>query len=423
VTAAELDDGQVVANAHARIVGPVGEGMESPRLPDAVLAIALAVVGLTDLWINLDHSTHYGPDLSAAAVVLVATLALAWRRRYPFQTLCVVAGVIAVPELAGTLTFTLWGHFLPLVVAAYSVARWCGHRLAGAGAAIVSGVVAVVLLRVPATGGVDNIPFAVVPVAAVMVTGRVLRRREARTVALATRAHQLEATRDAEVTAAVAEERSRIARDLHDVVAHCVSVMIVQAGASEALLEHSPDRARIPLREVQKTGQQAIAELTRMLGVLRGPRHDVQALPSQLEPQPGVSEVPMLFERLASSGLDVRLSIFGDARPLPPGTDLTLYRVTQEALTNTLKHAGPGASARVKLQYLPHTVEIEVTDTGSPSRSSKDTALGSTVPARRTGHGLIGMAERVSVFGGSFECGHQPDGGYRVHVTLPAEET
>jgi signal transduction histidine kinase len=416
---ARLGEGER-GSAPSEVVGnsAIWGGSEAPHLPDAVLAVALAAVGLVDLWVDFDNSTHYGPDASAAVVVVIASLALAWRRRYPFQSLCVAAAVITVPELVGTLTFTLWGHFLPLLVAAYSVARRCGHRLAWAGAAIVGVTIAVVLIRVPASGGIGNIPFAVVPLAAVMVTGRVLRHRHSRTVELAAHARSLEVDRAADVAAALAEERSRIARELHDVVAHCVSVMVVQAGAAEALLAQSPEQARTPLEEVQKTGQQAISELTRMLGLLRGTPHAPSDLDARFEPQPGVAQIPDLVERVAAAGLDVDHATDGTSRPLPPGTDLTVYRVVQEALTNTLKHAGARARARVRLRYLPHTVEVEVTDTGNPVATSDHQGR-----IDRPGHGLIGMAERVSVFGGSFEAGRRPDGGFHVRVTLPAEET
>jgi signal transduction histidine kinase len=390
-------------------VAAIGGIDETPRLPDVMLAVALAAAASLDLRYNLDNSTRYGSAFATAVVVAIATLGLAWRRRWPFATLCVVAGAIAGPELFDTLTFTLWGHFVPLLVAAYTAARWCSGRLALVGAAIVGATIAVVLLRVPATGSAGNIPFAVVPTAALMIAGRVLQHRHARTRELADRARHIETHHQAEVAAALAAERSRIARELHDVVAHCVSVMVVQAGVSEALLEHSPERARAPLAAVQKTGQEAIAELTRMLGLLRGGSSDSL---DPLAPQPGTAQLPELVERLAASGLAVQLAAFGEVRPLPPGVDLTVFRITQEALTNTLKHAGPGAKAHVELRYLPRTVEIEITDTGT-----------GPVAPRSHGHGLIGMAERVSVFGGSLQTGARPDGGFRVFVALPAEAT
>jgi signal transduction histidine kinase len=390
-----------------KAVGGRGDPDDSPQLDDIALAVALAIAAHLDLRFNLDNSTHYGSDFATAVVVSVTTLVLAWRRRRPLATLCVVAAAIALPELFGTLTFTLWGHFVPLLVAAYSAARWCRQRAALIGAVVVAAAIAVVLLRVPSTGSAGNIPFAVVPAAALMTAGRVLRRRQAHEVELADHARRLEQDRELDVAAALADERARIARELHDVVAHCVTVMIVQAGVCEAMLEHSPQDASRPLREVQTTGQQAISELTRMLGLLRD--HTGNA-PDQLAPQPGADQLPDLVERLTASGLRVTLEKVGQVRALAPGLGLTVFRIVQEGLTNTLKHAGPGATAHVELQYLPGAVQIEVTDDG-PGPAD--------VP--KPGHGLIGMAERVSIFGGCFEAGAAPEGGFRVFVELPAE--
>jgi signal transduction histidine kinase len=271
----------------------------------------------------------------------------------------------------------------------------------------VGATITIVLLRVPASGSAGNIPFAVVPAAGLMLSGRVLRRRQERVRELTDRAHRLEAQHEAEVAAALAEERTRIARELHDVVAHCVTVMVVQAGVAEALLPQDPTRAQEPLREVQSTGQQAITELTRLLGLLRGAADP----PVDLDPQPGVAQLPELVERLQASGLDVRLTTEGEVRPLPPGLDLTVFRVVQEALTNTLKHAGAGTRARVDLRYRPQALVVEVTDDG---REAAPTGAG--------GHGLIGMAERVSVFGGELTAGRRPDGGFRVLAELPWED-
>jgi signal transduction histidine kinase len=391
-------------------IAGAGEPRDVPMLPDAVLAVALAVAAQIDLRFDLDNSAHHGSTFATGVVICVATLALAWRRRRPFATLCVVSAAIAVPELFGPLTFTLWGHFVPLLVAAYSAARWCTAQLAAVSAVLVGLTIAVVMLEVPETGTAGNIPFAVVPAVALMAAGRVLQRRDTRDRALAERAHRLEADREADVAAALTAERSRIARELHDAVAHCVSVMVVQAGVSEALLDSHPDRAREPLRAVQETGRQAIGELTRMLGLLRNTTPD----PSYgLAPQPGVAQLPELVERLSASGLRVTLSSCGDVRSLPPGVDLTVFRIVQEALTNSLKHADAGVAACVVLRYHPRVLEIEVCDDGNVTSATRVVAGG--------GLGLVGMAERVSVFGGSLETGARPEGGFRVLVTLPLE--
>jgi signal transduction histidine kinase len=400
--------GRAVATltAHSRAVGAV----ESPRVQDAVLAVLLAVVAVLDLRFDLDNSTRYGSSFAVAVVVATVTLVLAWRRERPLGVLGVVCLAIAGPELFGTLTFTLWGHFVPLLVAAYSVARWGGDRPALVGVVLVAATIAVVMLRVPSAGSLGNIPFAAVPTAAVMATGRVLRRRHEHTRELADRAKRLETEHEADVAEALADERSRIARELHDVVAHCVSVMVVQAGASEALLTASPPspgEAVESLRQVQRTGQDAITELTRVLGLLRG---GPGGSSYDLLPQPGADQLPDLVERLRASGLDVTFGSSGEPRPLPPGVDLTVFRIAQEALTNTLKHAGGGARTCVELRYRSKDLELEVRDDGSA-------ALGGA----RRGHGLIGMAERVSLFGGTLDTGACPDGGFRVLVSLPVE--
>lgn len=242
-----------------------------------------------------------------------------------------------------------------------------------------------------------------------MIAGQVLQRRHTHVNALAARARHLEAEHEAEVAAALEAERGRLARELHDVVAHCVTVMVVQAGVAEALLDRSPERARDPLQAVQDTGRQAIAELTRMLGLLRSAP---AAAAHPLEPQAGAARIPELLAGFTTSGLRVQLEAVGDVRALPPGVDLTTYRIVQEALTNTLKHAGPGARARVVLRYQPRSIEIEIADDGSRTATSAPVGAG---------HGLIGMKERVSVFGGSLQAAPRSEGGFRVLVDLPAE--
>ena len=289
------------------VAGPRAE-RKLPQPVDIVVAVALALFAQVDLRFDLDNSTHFGPDPATVVVVAVATLALAWRRCRPLATVAVVAVATAGPQLIAPLTITLWGHFVPLLVACYSMARWCGRRGAVAGTLITVAAVVVIMLRVPSIGTAANIPFTLVPFTAAIVVGRVLRRRAQTHRALADRADHLErldAEREAQLAAAIADERNRIARELHDIVAHSVSVMVVQAGASEDLLERAPERAAEPLRAVQETGRQAVAELGRMLGLLRGSGSIEPA--DGLAPQPGIAQLPELVERLAGLGLPVRL--------------------------------------------------------------------------------------------------------------------
>jgi signal transduction histidine kinase len=195
-------------------------------------------------------------------------------------------------------------------------------------------------------------------------------------------------------------------------VAHCISVMVVQAGAAEDLLDRNPPLARPALQAVQETGRQAVTELTRMLGLLRGDRGALE-----LRPQPGTAQLHELAESIRATGLPVTIQVQGTSRPLAPGLELTIYRVAQEALTNTLKHAGP-ARARIVLRYGEHTVELVVADDG---RGLGPGAAGTPQDGQGTGHGLIGMRERAALYGGSLAAGPGPDGGFAVRMVLPVD--
>jgi signal transduction histidine kinase len=203
---------------------------------------------------------------------------------------------------------------------------------------------------------------------------------------------------------AIADERARIARELHDVIAHSVSVMTVQAGAAEEMLKVDPARAVEPVRAVQETGRQALVEMKRLVGVLREGDDEIG-----LAPQPGIGDVERLVEQMREAGLDVQLEVQGTPRPMPIGVDLSAYRVIQEGLTNSLKHGG-GAPAAVTLRFEDDTLAVEVTDRGRAARRTNG-----------GGHGLVGMRERVGIFGGTFEAGPQDGGGFAVRALLPLQ--
>jgi len=372
--------------------GTVG-AMKRDDLRDGAIALVVTAFAQLDLWLNIEGATHYGPQAATAAVTAVATLALALRRRAPLACAGIVAAAAGAPELVTVLTIQLWGDFLPLLVAGYSVARHAPARAAAAGAGALAAALVIVELRVPVSGTAANIPFIWVPFCTALAAGRALRSRE----------HRHAAERDASVRTAVADERERIARELHDIVGHCVTVMVVQAGAAENLLERDPRRASEPLQAIQDTGREAVAELRRMLGLLRG-EHATPAL----TPQPGTAELDELVAQMGAAGLPVRLDVQGAPRPLPPGIELAGYRIVQEALTNALKHAG-AASATVSLRYGARALEIEVVDDGH----------GGSVNGR--GHGLIGMRERATLYGGELDAGAAPQGGFRVRARLPVE--
>jgi signal transduction histidine kinase len=249
--------------------------------------------------------------------------------------------------------------------------------------------------------------------------GVVLAARRSYTSALEEKTAALEAARQELAHRAVLEERTRIARDLHDILAHAMSVITVQAGVGAHLLDRDPDQARKALRVIEETGRGALGEMRRLLGALR-------AGDPPTEPQPGLAALDRLAAQTTAAGVPVELQVEGPARPLPAGLEVSAYRIAQEALTNTIKHA-PGGRARLTVRYRPHTVEVEVRDSGGSAAALK--SLGSAGgrrstdsdrPEGRSGHGLRGMRERVALYGGVFEAGPSA-GGFRVLAAFPTD--
>ncbi|MQA95312.1 MAG: hypothetical protein GEV11_11935 [Streptosporangiales bacterium] len=242
--------------------------------------------------------------------------------------------------------------------------------------------------------------------------GRSMRMRRAYMAELEARARRLERARDAHARAALAEERARIARELHDVIAHHVSVMTVQAAAAQRVLGSRPEEAREALTAITETGRSALAEMRNLVVVLRTDDDGPPPAPGRA-PQPGVAQLETLAGQLREAGLAVRLTTEGEPAPLPPGVDLTVYRVVQEALTNTLKHGGPETTAEVLLRYEPRALHVSVRDDGrgAPATTRDD--------PDRPGHGILGMRERVSLYGGELRAGPGRAGGYRVDARLP----
>jgi signal transduction histidine kinase len=234
--------------------------------------------------------------------------------------------------------------------------------------------------------------------------GDSMRNRRAYYAALEDRAARLERERDAQAQIAAAAERARIARELHDVIAHNVSVMVVQADGASYALDRSPERARQALAAISSTGRQALDEMRHMLGVLRSADER-----SGVAPIPGVGQLDELLDQTRASGLAVSFTVQGVPGPLPSGVALAAYRTVQESLTNVRKHGGPAAQAQVILRYCDDALMLTITDDGRGAAAVTDGA----------GHGLIGMRERVAVYGGSLEAGPRPGGGYQVTARLP----
>lgn len=383
-----------------------------PPLADVLLAAGVLVIAQVETWMT----TSFQPKLPLALLAVLTTVPLVWRRRAPFAVL-LATGVAAWVLGAGWPELNALYTFIVVVVAVFSVGAYAEPRRAAVGCALVLLTFWAGALednaRHPGRRGPSDVVFVTVVFGGAWLLGRALRGRGQRAAQLEQRAARLEADQQAEARAAVAAERARIARELHDVIAHSVSVMVIQAGAAEQLLEQTPERAREPLLAVQDTGRQTIVELRRLLGILR---EDGQEL--SLAPQPGLAGLELLLEETRQAGLPVQLRIEGQPWPLAPGADLAAYRIIQEALTNTLRHAGP-AQAEVIVRYQNHAVELEILDDGQ-GPGPRDGA------DEKGGHGLVGMRERIALYGGTLHAGPRTSTtgtactGYAVRARLPS---
>lgn len=367
-----------------------------PRQADLALAGLLASFGLAELWI-----VHVGPKSIAVPATAIAGAALAFRRIAPVSTVVAVLGAIAAESLLGVSLQKPDAPLLMALVALYTAGAYLPLRDAVAALALaIAGIGA--SFAGSSTNGHSDFAFTSVVATAGWLVGRGMHGRVTQAAALVERTQQLEQEAEAERTAAVADERRRIARDLHDVIAHSVSVMVVQAGAAEDVFDRDPAAVLEPIRAVQETGRGALVEISRLLGLLREDGAELG-----LAPQPRVDDLPKLVDEVGAAGLPVDLRVEGTPRALPLGVDLSVYRIAQEALTNARKHSAD-ARAQVVLRYEDDAVELAVENDGVAATNG-----------HRGGHGLIGMRERVAVFGGTLEAGPRPDGGFRVLARLP----
>ena len=356
------------------------------------LVVALAVAAQVELVVDRTETPH----VVTAIAALFWTLPLLVRRRFPLGAPAIVLGTLAAESfLPGDAVVQSQTNIVAVLAAFWVAGTHPDLRAALAGGAI--GYAAVAAILVNDFTNAASFALVVVLSTAAWALGRALGERAREAADLEERAGRLER----EQHAAVADERGRIARELHDVIAHSVSVMTVQAGAARLLLDEDPARARESLLAVEDTGRQALGEMRRLLGILRGDEHE-----ATLAPQPGVGDVESLVEQVRAAGLPVQLVVEGDRRELPPGVDLAAYRVVQEALTNALKHAR-AAEAKVAIRYGATVLDLSVTNDGRVPQNG------------RAGHGLVGMRERVALYGGEFEAGPRADGGYAVHASLP----
>ncbi|MFE2419565.1 sensor histidine kinase [Streptomyces hokutonensis] len=359
-------------------------------------------------------SGRHGTAAGALAVSAVMCVAIALRRRWPEKVLVVVL-VTGLAQLVLDIE-PVAADFAMLVIV-YTVAavgaRWASRfaLASGLGAATLSQI------RWPqehtsSAGLVALAVFQTVPFALAWVLGDSMRTRRAYFAQLEERAARLEKEREAQAKVAVAAERARIARELHDVVAHNVSVMVVQADGAAYVLDSAPDQAKKALETISSTGRQALAEMRRLLGVLRTGEHKEAG---EYVPQPDVEQIDDLVQQCRTSGLPVDFKVEGTPRPLPSGVELTAYRIVQEALTNTRKHGGPNTGASVRLVYFDDGLGLLVEDDGkgAPHELYEEGGVDGQ------GHGLIGMRERVGMVGGTLDAGPRPGGGFRISALLP----
>jgi signal transduction histidine kinase len=382
----------------------------NPFVADALLAALLAVIDLVAMTTNPQPpgpDTH-GPSVFGAVFLLMESVPLAWRRTRPVVVFILVMIGFFVYQSAGFPNAPQLG----LLISLYGIGAYCNKRTARrlAGIAIplltVFTIMGVIFTEEVSAG--DVVPTLVLLIT-VFMAGEAVRTRHAYAQTLEERAALLERERDEKARRAVDAERQRIARELHDVIAHNVSVMVVQAGAGRRIAEERPHESAQLLHSIETTGRQALSEMRRLLGVLR---QDGGA-ESEREPQPGLAGLERLLEQVRETGLHVELAVEGDPRPLAPGVDLSAYRIVQEALTNTLRHAGP-ATTRVRVCYMDDMLEIRVSDDGrGPSFELGD--------GRADGQGLVGMRERVALFGGELKVGPRTGGGFEVRARLPIE--
>ncbi len=365
---------------------------------DLLVAAVVLVLGQLEAWAGAGATHRQGPPWAEALAYGLGAVLLVARRVEPL-------GVFAALVAVYVLEFAVFGSpegfgvAVPPMIAAYSVARWERRRPAW------WGLVLVLVLGV-AWIGFDPVsastaararqavwwsPWVIAWLVGALVRGRVQN------------AEQRRLRREERASRAVTEERNRIARELHDVIGHSVSIMTVQASAVRRRLDDGQVAEREALETVETTGRQALAEMRRMVGVLRQSGEEVDR-----EPAPGLAELTRLVERFRGAGLPVDVAVTGQPQPLAPGLDLTAYRLVQEGLTNSLRHAISPTRAEVSIGYTPERLELAIRDDGGP-----------VAPGAEPGHGLLGLRERVSVYGGDLIARPRPGGGFELLATLP----
>jgi signal transduction histidine kinase len=370
-----------------------------------LVIVGIATLAACEVAFRLDEGKNqhlHGTTWLMALWAAVFVLPLLARRRYPFWAPVAVFAIgVAGSIWNGTLATYTGANFFGVITAVFLFGMLWERERSAIGLGIALAAAAIVVYNDP-RGKISNFGFITLAFTISFLAGLALGSELKRAASAVKRAERLEREREEEARAAVAEERARIARELHDIVGHSVSVMTVQASAVRRLLHPDQEREREALEVVEATGREALAEMRRLVGVLRTP----EEAPA-LVPQPSLEHVRKLVEQAREAGLPTELKVEGDATPLPAGLDLTAYRLVQEGLTNALKHAR-ATHAEVVVRYDDGSVELVVRDDGNGDGKGES-----------GGHGLVGMRERVAVYGGEVRAGPRPEGGYELRARLP----
>ena len=378
------------------------------RLFDSGLAALIAAVGIAEIWVPFPSVLGEGSKTVSTVVVVLLAGALVFRRDWPLTTALVVLFAWPVVYTFTPVLVLFFGQFVPMAVAVFSVARHGRGREPMYGALAGAAALLFIDLRVEVLQDASEIVFHWMVFAIAWSFGWGLQSLERRAEESRQRAVDVEVAAAEQTMAAIVEERTRIARELHDVVAHAVSVMVVQAGAAAQVVDEDPAYVGKALETIRTTGTGALSEMRRVVAMLR----DNDQAGGELAPQPGMEALPALIEEARTAGVDASLLVRGDERPLPVGLDLAAYRIVQESLTNVRRHAA-ASTVTVALFYGEHDVEIEVRDDGAGIDESTSLA---------GGHGLIGMRERAALYGGRLETVTMPGSGFTVRAVLPVAQ-
>jgi signal transduction histidine kinase len=382
-----------------------------PRVIDVLVALVLTIAALAQVFGRWGQPTPFRQDDAlGTTLVLLQTLPLAVRRRWPMGVLVIISVAVGTHSALGY-QIVQAGTFSSLI-ALYGAASLTDNRRALLAAAISAAAVAFFFATNRGAWSLPNVASTAATWAVAWLAGTFVRMRGEQADAAGARAASLERDQEARAREAVADERARMARELHDIVGHSLNVVVIQAAGARRVFDARPEVARDALASIESTGREALSEMERMLGVLRA----ADAHDGAPGPQPGLGQVDSLAAHVSEAGIPVQIIVEGDRRDVPASVDLSAYRIVQESLTNCLKHSG-ASRATVTVRYRPEDLEVEVVDNGKGSS-------GKRAHAGRGGRGQLGMRERVVLFGGEISMGPRPStGGYAVRARLPFKST